>query len=176
MLDLASFRGDNESGRGGGAASMFNRTAKGGAKSAPGLSFIGPEMVIKGDVAAAAQLHVEGRIDGNVACESLCQGESGRIAGNIRAKQARIAGTVEGAVDAATLVLDAGASVTGDVTYETISIAAGARIDGRLTRRGAAAADTMIVATSTDSPAPAGPVPAPAPLFEAAKGRKAAAA
>ena len=71
---------------------------------APGLSFIGSEVVISGDLATDAQLHVDGRIDGNVRCASLCQGPKGIIAGNIFAEEARLAGTVEGTVSAGTIV------------------------------------------------------------------------
>ncbi|HWT13296.1 MAG TPA: polymer-forming cytoskeletal protein [Allosphingosinicella sp.] len=126
----------------------------------PGLSFFGPEMVISGDVATGAQIHLDGRIDGNVRCAQLCQGGSGIIAGDIVADEARIAGLVEGTVNARTLIVEPSARVTGDVTYETISIAAGARIDGRLARREALApgaeADGVLIATPT-SPAPADP-------------------
>jgi cytoskeletal protein CcmA (bactofilin family) len=102
---------------------------------APGLSFIGPEVVISGDLSTAAQIHVEGRIDGNVQCAQLCQGASGAIAGNIVADDARIAGLVEGTVSAQNLTLEASARIKGDIVYQTISIAAGAQVDGRLARR-----------------------------------------
>ncbi len=124
-----------------------------GRSSPSGLSFIGPEVVISGDVTTSAHLHVDGRIDGHVRCGHLCQGESGVIAGDLTADEARIAGLVEGTVNAATLVVEATGRIAGDVTYETISIAAGARIDGRLARRAAlepAAAD-MLIATPTDA-------------------------
>ena len=111
--------------------------AKPGKPGAPGLSFIGPEVVIRGDVATTAQLHVEGRIEGNVDCVQLCQGQSGVIAGDIKADDARLAGQVEGSVNASTLVVEASARLSGDLHYETISVASGARVDGRLARRDA---------------------------------------
>lgn len=102
---------------------------------APGLSFIGPEVVINGDVTTGAQLHVDGRIDGHVQCAQLCQGTSGTVAGNISADEALIAGLVEGTVFAKNLTLESTARIKGDITYQTISIAAGAQVDGRLARR-----------------------------------------
>jgi cytoskeletal protein CcmA (bactofilin family) len=107
----------------------------------PGLSFIGPEVLVSGDLATDAQLHVDGRIDGNVRCSQLVQGEAGIIAGNINAEEARIAGTVEGQVNVRTLFVEAGAKILGDVTYETLSIDAGAQIEGRLARRAVLDAD-----------------------------------
>ena len=121
---------------------MFSRKPSGpfpalkAGKGGPaGLSFFGPETIVSGDVATTAQIHLEGRIDGNVRCAQLCQGTSGSVAGDIVADEARIAGRVEGKVSAGTLVVEASARIAGDVVYETISIAAGARIDGRLARR-----------------------------------------
>lgn len=141
---------------------MFSReksapgaVAKPARSGPPGLSFIGPEVVVSGDLTTTAQLHVDGRVEGDVRCAQLCQGANGAIAGHIVAEEARIAGLVEGTVAARTLVLEASARVTADVSYETITIAAGARIDGRLARREGAAdgAAAMLVATPTEPPA-----------------------
>jgi cytoskeletal protein CcmA (bactofilin family) len=128
---------------------------------APGLSFIGSEVVISGDLATDAQLQVDGRIDGNVRCASLCQGPKGIVVGNIFAEEARLAGTVEGTVSAGTIVIEATARILGDVAYDTISIEAGAAIDGRLGRRAALGlsedAQPALIATPVSfSPARAG--------------------
>ena len=108
---------------------------------APALSFIGPEVVVSGDVATDAQLHLDGRIDGNVRCQQLVQGQAGIVSGNIQADEARIAGTVEGQVNVRTLFVEASARIMGDIAYETISIDAGAQLEGRLARRAALGAD-----------------------------------
>ena len=126
-----------------------------GKSGPPGLSFIGPEVVVSGDLATGAQLHVDGRIDGHVRCAQLCQGNTGIIAGDIVADEARLAGTVEGTVDARTVVIEASARIAGDIAYETITIAAGARIDGRLARRDALASggatSAVLIATPAES-------------------------
>lgn len=143
---------------------------------APGLSFIGVEVVIGGDIATTAQLHIDGRIEGHVRCAQLCQGGTGVVAGDIVADEARLAGLVEGTVNARTLVIEASARVTGDVTYETISIAAGARIDGRLARREALAAgeESSDVLVAMPKPAPAARSPEGPELFPTAGPRAAA--
>ena len=123
------------------------KPAKPGPKA---LSFIGPEVVISGDLSTTAQLHVDGRIDGHVRCGQLCEGGTGIISGDIVADEARIAGLVQGTVSAATVIVEASARITGDVTYETISIAAGARIDGRLARREALAQGAVLIATPAE--------------------------
>ena len=125
---------------------------------APHLSFIGAEVIVSGDLASDAQLQIDGRVDGNVRCASLSQGAEGIIAGNIFAEDARLAGTVEGMVAAGTIVIEATARILGDVAYDTISIEAGATIEGRLGRRAAlgvggdAAQPTLIATPVSFSP------------------------
>lgn len=141
---------------------MFSRDKTGGSLSRPprsgaaGLSFIGPEVVVSGDIRTGAQLHVDGRIDGNVHCLQLVQGEAGIVAGNIEAEEARIAGTVEGQVDVGTLFVEASARILGDIRYETISIAGGAQLEGRLARRTAPGTEALIAAPVSFSPAKPG--------------------
>src|SRR3546814_17565500 len=59
-------------------------------KNGGGLSFIGSEVVVNGDIVTEARLHVDGRIEGNVRCGMLSQGESGNIAGNIVTEEERL--------------------------------------------------------------------------------------
>ena len=96
------------------------------------FSVIGPDMIITGNVAATADLHVDGRVDGDVSCGNLVQGADGLIKGVVKADVARLAGTIEGAVAVRQLTVERAARITGDVEYETISIENGASIDGRL--------------------------------------------
>ncbi len=110
-----------------------------------GLSFIGPDVVISGDVTSSAQVHIDGRVDGNVRCETLVQGDGGTIAGHIQADTAHLSGLVDGTVKARLVTLEPSARITGDVTYETLSIAAGATIEGRLARKEAGSAGDPLV-------------------------------
>jgi len=126
-----------------------------------GLSFIGSDMVVSGDILGAGQVHVDGRIDGNVRCDRLVQGDGGTIAGNIIADTAHLAGLVDGTVKARLVTLEPSARVTGDVTYETLSIAAGAAIEGRLTRQDAVA--SAAAEPTKLEPLNAEPAPEPRP-------------
>ena len=115
---------------------MFSR-GKGGPVGPKGetFSFIGPEVTVTGDIDTDGQLHIDGKVVGDVRCGSLSQGESGSIAGNIDAGEAKLAGLIDGAVTAGTLLLEASARVTGDVLYETLTVSTGAQVDGRFKRR-----------------------------------------
>jgi cytoskeletal protein CcmA (bactofilin family) len=124
---------------------MFSRTnpaapAKSGKRSVS-FSVLGPDVVVTGDLSTADNLQVDGRIDGDVRCGELHQGADSTIAGNIVADEARLAGLVDGTVTAAFVMLDATARVTGEVTYTTLCIESGARVEGRFVYRAPAAAE-----------------------------------
>lgn len=117
---------------------MFSRGGKaagGPGRSGGTFSYLGSEVTVTGDVATQGELHLDGKVLGDVDCGSLTQGQSGEVRGNIRAGEARLAGLVDGAVEAGTLILEASARVTGDVLYESLSVAAGAEVEGRFRRR-----------------------------------------
>ena len=64
------------------------------------FSVIGADVVMTGDIAATADLHVDGTIEGNIKCASLVQGESSSINGAVTAESARMAGKVSGSITA----------------------------------------------------------------------------
>ncbi|WP_294078133.1 polymer-forming cytoskeletal protein [Sphingomonas sp.] len=105
------------------------------------FSVIGPDIVISGNVKASAELHIEGRIEGDVDCGSLAQGADSQIFGSVTAESARLAGAIEGTVRVRELTIERTAKITGDVEYENITIENGGHIDGRLKHLSTAAAE-----------------------------------
>lgn len=101
--------------------------------SNPGGTFsvIGPDVTIRGDIEASVDLHVDGSVVGNIACASLVQGESSRIEGEIKAESARLSGEVQGTIEVRELVVLKSARISGDVSYDTLTIEQGASVDGR---------------------------------------------
>lgn len=102
------------------------------------FSVLGTDTAIKGDIAASADLHVDGRIEGDITCAALVQGESSEVTGNVRAESARLAGVVRGSIAARELVILKTARISGDVHYDSLTIEQGAQVDGRLSPRGPA--------------------------------------
>ncbi|MFZ9395383.1 MAG: bactofilin family protein [Erythrobacter sp.] len=95
------------------------------------FSVIGRDVSIKGDISASADLHIDGAIEGDIACASLVQGETSAITGAITAETARLAGKVTGSIRARELVILRSARIDGDVHYEALTIEQGAQVDGR---------------------------------------------
>ncbi|MES2699216.1 MAG: polymer-forming cytoskeletal protein [Pseudomonadota bacterium] len=102
------------------------------------FSVIGPDVTITGNIEASADLHVDGRVAGDVTCASLVQGEKSVIEGAIVAERARLSGTVKGTIAARELVVLKSARIDGDVTYETLTIEQGAAVNGRFAPKGIA--------------------------------------
>lgn len=118
-------------------------TRPGGSSMSGGtFSVFGPDVTIKGDVAASADLHIDGRVEGDISCSSLVQGQSSEVVGAIRAESARLAGTVRGSITASELVILKTARIEGDVHYDALTIEQGAAVDGRFAHRVHAPADT----------------------------------
>jgi cytoskeletal protein CcmA (bactofilin family) len=101
------------------------------ASSAGTFSVIGADVVIKGNISATADLHVDGTVEGDIACASLVQGESSLVEGAISAETARLSGRVKGTITVRELVILRSARIEGDVHYDTLTIEQGAQVEGR---------------------------------------------
>lgn len=93
---------------------------------------IGAEVTITGNLEAAGDLHIEGSVVGDVRCQTLHLGETGKITGSIQAARVRVAGSVEGGIEARDLSVEPTGRVTGDVTYGRLRVANGASLEGKL--------------------------------------------
>ena len=110
-------------------------TAKPMASHGSTFSVIGADVTIRGDISATADLHIDGRIEGDIACSSLVQGEGSTIVGAITADSARLAGEVRGTITARDLVVLKSARIEGDVHYDALTIEQGAQVEGRFAHR-----------------------------------------
>jgi cytoskeletal protein CcmA (bactofilin family) len=95
------------------------------------FSVIGSDVTIKGDISASADLHVDGRVEGDIRCASLVQGETSEVHGAVIAETARLAGRVVGSITARELVILKSARIEGDVHYDALTIEQGAEVEGR---------------------------------------------
>lgn len=100
------------------------------------VAVVSQGMVVSGNLAAPQQILVEGRVEGDVTCGTLVQRAGGTVVGNINADRVRVGGTVRGDIVAGAVALQSTGRVIGDITYDALLMAAGARVDGRLCRRG----------------------------------------
>ena len=96
------------------------------------MSVIGTDILVTGNIEAEVDLHIEGRVVGDVRCATLILGDRSSVAGKIFARRVRVSGTVEGAIEATDLAIEASARVRGDVTYSRLRIANGGIVEGTM--------------------------------------------
>ncbi|MEM8799334.1 MAG: polymer-forming cytoskeletal protein [Pseudomonadota bacterium] len=96
--------------------------------SAP--SIIGSDVRIVGNLETAGEIQLDGTIEGDVRSGALTMGENGSLSGSVNADSVIVRGTVDGAIRGRNVVLEKSAKIRGDVIHETLSIEAGAQIDG----------------------------------------------
>ena len=101
-------------------------------------------MASKSNSTFSVDLHIDGSVEGDIACSSLVQGETSTVKGAIKAESARLAGTVEGSITARELVILKSARIMGDVFYDALTIEQGAQVEGRFAHR-----DTKAKASAT---------------------------
>jgi len=115
------------------------------------FSVLGPDIAINGDLTAIADLHLDGRVKGDIACAALVQGESSEVSGNVVAESARIAGKIKGSITAGTLVILRSARIEGDVSYGSLTIEEGAQVDGKFSPRAAESEPKLMLAGGTEA-------------------------
>jgi cytoskeletal protein CcmA (bactofilin family) len=104
-------------------------------------SLISHGTIIRGDVRFTGTLHLDGRIEGTVLGEGsgavFTLSEHGQVQGEVRVPHAMINGQVNGDIYASErLELAAQARVIGDVRYNSLEMAAGAQVNGRIAHQG----------------------------------------
>lgn len=123
------------------------------------FSVLGADTAIRGDICASADLHIDGKVEGDISCASLVQGQDSEVHGNISAETARLSGAVHGSIAARELVILKSAHIHGNVQYDALTIEQGAMVEGQLSPRGALPAveteaakgeDLLILSQPTD--------------------------
>ncbi|HUA79917.1 MAG TPA: polymer-forming cytoskeletal protein [Dyella sp.] len=104
-------------------------------------SLISHGTIIRGDVRFTGTLHLDGRIEGAVLGEGpnavFTLSEHGQVQGEVRVPHAMINGQVTGDIYASErLELATQARVVGDVRYNSLEMAAGAQVNGRMAHQG----------------------------------------
>jgi cytoskeletal protein CcmA (bactofilin family) len=148
---------------------MFSRTddrataetsARAGRAATGQRSVLASDLRIDGIVATEGALEVHGRIEGEVAADTLLLGEEGSITGKLRANQADLRGTVAGEVATERLTLRAAARMEADALCSVLVIEAGATVEGRFSRPAPA---PQPAPASAPAPAAAAPAAADSP-------------
>ncbi len=132
---------------------MFSKPSKPGSQ-ATSLSVLAADCRLTGDMSCEGEVHIDGKLDGDMACQFLIIGETGVVTGKITADLVRVLGTVNGQIKSRSVELGKTSRVVGDITHFSLSVEAGAYVQGVFTR--------MAVDTPTALPGSGASLPAPA--------------
>ena len=96
-------------------------------------SVIASDLTIEGKIEGSGSVRIAGTFKGDVNVQGDLTIEAGaRVNGAVRADKVVVAGELEGNIDGAKRVeLQAGGTITGDVTAGAFTVAAGARMRGQ---------------------------------------------
>lgn len=103
-------------------------------------TLIGVNTDMKGDIAFSGGLRIDGKVKGNITARAddnstLVLSENAMVTGDVSVPHMVINGKIKGNVRSSErLELQARAEISGDVVYKVLEIAAGAQVNGSLTR------------------------------------------
>ncbi len=102
---------------------------------------------MSGTIVTPDELHIAGKIEGNVRASSITVRASGSVVGDIVAESVIVHGTVVGRIFGAKVQLAAGANVTGDIMHGALGIDTDATFEGASKRNTNALADAPVFPT-----------------------------
>lgn len=116
-----------------GKAADTSRNSKRSNKAVP-PTIISSDMRITGNVTSEGEVQVDGVVDGDVRGAHVSVGATGHIAGAVSADRILVRGKVNGQIRAQIVTFTRTAQVKGDVFHDTLSMEAGAKLEGHCRR------------------------------------------
>ena len=100
-----------------------------------GRSHLGAGSRITGELHFPGTVELPGYVKGRVEASAIVIEEAGEVEGELHAASIVIKGHFNGEVIGGEVRLHASARVTGEITYESLSIESGAQVEGKFTLR-----------------------------------------
>jgi cytoskeletal protein CcmA (bactofilin family) len=94
------------------------------------ISTIGEDLTITGDVTSKGELHVNGRVQGDVHCIALVLGENAQLEGGVVAEDVMVRGRLIGSVRALRVMLQSTSHVEGNLVHNSLTIEHGTHFEG----------------------------------------------
>ncbi|HMR32536.1 MAG TPA: polymer-forming cytoskeletal protein [Geminicoccaceae bacterium] len=97
-------------------------------------SIIAAGVRITGNIRSDGEIHVDGRIDGDIDAFALTVGEQGHVVGHVSVEDAVIHGIVSGSIRGRRVRLARSSKVIAEITHDILSIDEGASFEGQCRR------------------------------------------
>jgi cytoskeletal protein CcmA (bactofilin family) len=111
---------------------LSKQPPRAGEAADPPSSQLGTAATVTGTLDTDGELQIHGSVVGRINAERLVLCRHGQIEGDIVAKDVRIEGRLNGRVFALNVTLDDTADVSGRIFHNTVTVARGARFEGRM--------------------------------------------
>ena len=98
-------------------------------------SIISEDMRLTGSLTSQGEVQLDGRVDGDVRVSLLVIGITGVVEGSVIADSVVVKGKIIGSLNASKVIIEQTAELHGDIYQDTLSIEAGATIEGNLKQR-----------------------------------------
>src|ERR1043166_6928946 len=153
---------------------MFNRKETPAAAPAPAPlqqkrvgrssvpSIISSDLVVNGSLSSTGDIHIDGRVEGDVQSVGLVIGDKAFVHGEVLAEDVTVRGRVQGAIRARKVLLCSTCHVEGNILHEAFAVEAGAFFEGNCRHSDNPLADDSGRKVSTEYERKPAPAPAPA--------------
>ena len=95
-------------------------------------SQVGKALKVTGILDTEGELYVQGTVTGQINALRVILGTHGSVDGDVVAREVHIEGRLTGRVFAFNVIVESSANVTGRIFHNTVTVAKGAHIDGRM--------------------------------------------
>ena len=100
--------------------------------SGQSVSVISDEITIVGNINSTGDLVINGKVDGEISCDSLEIGPNGNVKGNVKAEFCVVSGNIEGKLSARSINITSTGNLNGRLSYGKIAIENGALVEIKL--------------------------------------------
>ncbi len=94
------------------------------------VSTISEDLTITGNVTSKGEIHLDGRIQGDLHCAALVLGENAQLEGNVVAEDVMVRGRLIRSVRGLRVLLQSTSSVEGNVFHKSLAIEQGTHFEG----------------------------------------------
>ena len=100
------------------------------ARGPAGLSVMSAALTVIGQLQSAGAIQIDGRVEGDIRGHMVKIGNDAVIKGMVYGEGVELAGTIDGKIEAKTVVLTRTARMSGDIIHQTLRIEQGAQFEG----------------------------------------------
>jgi cytoskeletal protein CcmA (bactofilin family) len=109
-------------------------TSAGASRSSDEPSIISTDLKVVGNLHCAGDIQIKGTVEGDIRSRTVTVGEGAHVQGSVHGDSVHVSGSVKGQIEAPTVTIAKTAKILGDITHQSLSVEAGAFLEGQCHR------------------------------------------